>query len=134
MMDKSSGRPAVLDQVAVALSGLCLLHCLALPFAVALLPFLSQFSDDHLHAEMLFVVIPVSVVALGLGFRRHHHRGVVISGIIGLAILTIGGTVAHDTYGLIADRILTVVGSITLAVTHYRNFRLSKHSARSAAQ
>lgn len=134
MMDNSSGRPAVLDQVAVALSGLCLLHCLLLPFAVALLPFLGQFSDDHLHAEMLFVVIPVSVIALTLGFQRHRHRGVVISGIIGLTVLTIGGTIAHSAYGLLADRTLTVIGSITLAVTHYRNFRLSKISARSAAQ
>lgn len=133
-MDNSSGRPRVLDQVAVALSGLCLLHCLLLPFAIAILPFLGQFSDDHLHAEMLVVVIPVSAFALTYGYRRHRHTGVVISGIVGLAILTIGGTIAHSAYGLLADRVLTVIGSITLAITHYRNFRLSKHSIRSTAQ
>ncbi len=133
-MENSSGRPAVLDQVAVALSGLCLLHCLLLPFAVAILPFLSQFSEDHLHAEMLVVVIPVSIIALALGFRRHRHRGVVVSGVIGLVILTIGGTIAHTAYGLLADRILTVIGSITLALTHYQNFRLSRATARSASE
>jgi hypothetical protein len=131
--DNSSGRPAVLDQVAVALSGLCLLHCLLLPFLVAGLPFLAQFSDDHLHAEMLIVVIPISLVALALGYRRHRHMGIVVAGIVGLAVLTIGGTIAHSTYGLLADRTLTVIGSIVLAVTHYRNFRLSRHAARSAA-
>ena len=123
----------MLDQVAVALSGLCLLHCLALPFLVAVLPFLGQFSDDHLHAEMLIVVIPISLVALALGYRRHHHTGIVVAGLIGLAVLTVGGTIAHNTYGLVADRTLTVIGSIVLAVTHYRNFRLSRHAARSAA-
>ncbi len=133
-MENRSGRPAVLDQVAVALSGLCLLHCLLLPFAMAILPFLGQFSDDHLHAEMLVIVIPLSVIALALGFRRHRHRGVVISGIIGLTILTIGGTVAHATYGLLADRALTIIGSITLALTHYRNFHLSRMAARSVAE
>ena len=132
-MDNSSRRPAFLDQVAVALSGLCLLHCLLLPFLVTLLPFLGQFGDDHLHAEMLVVVIPISVLALGLGFRRHRHGGIVAAGIAALAILTIGGTIAHNTFGLAADRALTVIGSITLAVTHYRNFRLSRHAARSAA-
>lgn len=129
-MDNSSRQRAVLDQVAVALSGLCMLHCLLLPFAVAILPFLGQFSDDHLHAEMLIVVVPISVVALAFGFRRHKHAGVVISGAIGLTILTIGGTIAHSAYGLIADRTLTVIGSITLAITHYRNFRLTKTSRR----
>ena len=125
-MDNSSGRRPVLDQVAVALSGLCLIHCLMLPFLVVLVPVLAQFSDEHFHLEMLIVVVPVSLVALALGYRRHGHTGVVIAGLVGLAILTVGGTLAHDAYGLVADRALTVLGSITLAVTHYRNFRLSK--------
>jgi hypothetical protein len=34
---------------------------------------------------------------------------------------------------LLADRALTVIGSITLAVTHYRNFRLTKATPGSAA-
>jgi len=133
-MDNSSGRPAVLDQMALALSGLCLLHCLLLPFAVAILPFLGQFSDDHLHAELLVVVIPVSAVALYLGYRRHSHSGVVVMGLIGLVVLTIGGTIAHNLYGLVADRTLTVIGSVTLAITHYRNFRLSRMAVRLSAK
>jgi hypothetical protein len=132
-MDKASAKRGLLDQLAVTLSGLCLLHCLLLPFIVAVLPFLGQFGDDHLHAEMLIVVLPVSIIALALGYRRHRHTGVVVAGIVGLAILTIGGTIAHSAYGLLADRALTVVGSITLAVTHYRNFRLSKSAPRSAS-
>jgi len=124
-MDNSSARPAILDRLAVVLSGLCLVHCLLLPFAVAILPFLGQFSDDHLHAVMLIVVIPVSVIALAFGFRRHKRAGVVISGAIGLMILAIGGTIAHSALGLAADRTLTVIGSFTLAGAHYFNFHLS---------
>jgi len=134
MMDNSSGRPAVLDQAAVALSGLCLLHCLLLPFIVAVLPFLGEFRDDHLHAEMLLFVIPVSVVALVLGFRRHRHVGIVVSGAIGLVVLTLGGTIVHSAYGLFADRAMTVAGSITLAITHYRNFRYSRAPTCSPAE
>ena len=126
-MDNSSGSSEVLDKVAISLSGLCLVHCLALPLAIVILPFLGQFSDDHLHVQMLIMVIPVSAIALALGFRRHRHVGIVIAGIAGLAIVTIGGTIAHDHYGLFADRLLTIIGSLVLAVTHYRNFRLSRH-------
>lgn len=133
-MENSSGQSSVLDQVAVALSGICLLHCLLLPFAVAVLPFLGQFSDDHLHVEMLVVVVPVSVIALYLGFRRHGHVGIVALGLVGLSLLAVGGTIAHALYGLLADRTLTVAGSLILAVTHYRNFRLSRIDARSAAK
>lgn len=133
-MDNSSGPSEVLDQVAVALSGLCLVHCLALPFAIVILPFLGQFSDDHLHAQMLILVIPVSVIALALGFRRHRHTGIVIAGIAALGVITFGGTVAHEQYGLLADRLLTIVGSLALAVTHFRNFRLSRHVASSTPE
>jgi hypothetical protein len=124
-MDNSSRRSAALDQLAVLLSGLCLLHCLLLPFAMVLLPFLGQFSEDHLHAELLIVVIPVSAAALATGYRKHGLGEVVAWGLGGLLLLIIGGTVAHNVYGLIADRVLTVVGSLILAVTHYRNFRLT---------
>lgn len=133
-MDNSSGRFAVLDRLAVGLSGLCLLHCLLLPFAVTILPFLGQFGDDHLHAEVLLIVVPVSIVALALGFRHHRRGGIIVGGVVGLGILIVGGTIAHDAYGLVADRTLTVIGSLTLAFTHYRNFRLTRMPARSPLQ
>jgi hypothetical protein len=134
MMDNSSGQPEFLDQIAVALSGLCLAHCLLLPLAVVALPFLGQLGDDHLHAELLFVVIPVSIAALWFGYRRHGNLGIVGAGLTGLAILLIGATVAHAQYGLIADRTLTIAGSLLLAVTHFRNFRLARCTVRSAIE
>lgn len=134
MMDDSSGQPEFLDQIAVTLSGLCLAHCLLLPLAVVALPFLGGLGDDHLHAELLFVVVPVSVAALWFGYRRHSNLGIVGAGLAGLAILLIGATVAHAHYGLLADRTLTVVGSLLLAVAHYRNFRQARCSVRSAIE
>lgn len=133
-MDNSSAKPAALDQVALLLSGLCLLHCLLLPLLVVIVPFLGQLGDDHLHAELLLIVVPVSLVALLLGYRRHARRDVIAWGVAGLLTLIVGGTIAHSTYGLLADRSLTVAGSIMLAVTHLRNFRLSRAALASAAQ
>jgi len=121
-MDQNSAKSTRwLDGTAVALSGLCLVHCLALPFIVAGLPFLSGFSEGHLHAQMLIVVLPLSVVALGIGFRRHHNLRVITAGTAGMLLLTIGGTVAHDQFGILADRLLTVAGAITLATAHFYN-------------
>lgn len=123
---KSSG---VLDKTAVVLSGLCLVHCLALPIVLALLPFLNELVSDHLHAQMLGVVVPVSVLAFGIGFRRHRSWYVMAAGALGLVVLIVGGTLAHNRYGLTADRTLTIAGSLLLAVTHFYNSRLSRHRA-----
>lgn len=133
-MDDSSRQRALFDKIAVGLSGLCLLHCLLLPFVVAILPFLGQFDDDHLHAEMLIFVIPVSVIALFVGYRRHGQFNVIVSGIAGLMILAMGAFVVHDLYGPVADRMTTVTGSLVLAYTHYRNFRLAKKDLQSIPQ
>jgi hypothetical protein len=128
MMVNSALKPAAMfDRAAVMLSGLCLLHCLALPFLIMAMPVLSEVSGEHLHAQMLVVAVPVSVIALTIGFRRHANRYVLAFGIIGLLLLVIGGTVAHSYYGVVADRTLTIAGALLLAVTHYFNSRLMRH-------
>ena len=110
-----------LDWAAVGLSGLCLVHCLALPLIVAGVPLLAQFSEGHLHAQMLVVVLPLSIVALGLGFNRHRNTRIVAAGTVGMLTLVIGATVAHSQLGLMADRAFTVVGAFVLAGAHYFN-------------
>jgi hypothetical protein len=120
-----------LDGAAVGLSALCLIHCLALPLLVAGLPFLAQFAEGHLHAQMLIVVLPLSTVALGLGFRHHRNVVIVAAGIVGMAVLTVGATVAHSHWGLAADRSFTIVGALVLATAHfYNSVRTREHKAR----
>ncbi len=110
-----------LDGAAVFLSGLCLLHCLALPLVVAGVPFLAQFADTHLHYQVLIAVIPLSVLALALGYRRHHDWRIVMAGALGMGLLVVGATVAHSQLGIAADRFFTVIGSLVLAAAHFMN-------------
>ena len=112
-----------LDGAAVALSVLCLVHCLALPFIVVGLPFLSQFSDGHLHAQVLVVVLPLSVMALSFGFRRHRDLRIVAAGALGMLLLATGATFAHTQLVLTADRAFTIAGSLILATAHWKNTR-----------
>jgi hypothetical protein len=127
MVNSALKAAAMLDRAAVMLSGLCLLHCLALPFLLVAMPALSELSGGHLHAQMLVVAIPVSAFALMAGFRRHANRYVLIFGMLGMLLLVAGGTLAHSYYGLAADRTLTIAGALVLAVTHYFNSRLVRH-------
>ena len=110
-----------LDGAAVTLSALCLVHCLLLPLVVAGLPFLAQFSEGHLHAQILVVVLPLSSIALALGYRRHRDLRILLGGTLGMGLLVVGATYAHMRLGLTADRLLTIAGSLTLAVAHFFN-------------
>lgn len=126
-MDNSdSKKSAVLDRVAITLSGLCVLHCLALPLLIVSAPFLAQFSEGHLHAQMLVIVLPMSAIALTMGFRRHQSRTIIAWGIVGMLLLVVGGTVMHARFGIVADRLFTICGAIILAVTHWHNSRFGR--------
>ncbi len=115
------------DKAAVILSGLCLVHCLALPVFVAIVPLVSELGGGHLHAQMLVLVIPVSVFAFVLGFRRHGSRTIAGFGVLGMAVLALGGTYVHSHYGIAADRAVTVAGSAILAMAHFFNSRRARH-------
>ena len=111
---------------AVGLSGLCLAHCLALPLLAGALPVLMPFVDGHLHVQMLMFVLPLSAVAIGIGMTRHRNLRVAWSAAIGLILLIIGATVAHEHLGIVADRVFTVSGAIVLAAAHFYNGLLSR--------
>lgn len=127
-MDRSPAESTgLLDRTAIALSGLCVLHCLSMPFVLVLLPLLGQFTEEHFHLQMLAIVAPASTIALGLGYRRHRHPGIPAGGVIGLLLLLVGATWAHSEIGIVADRVITIAGSSILAVAHFYNSRLHKY-------
>jgi hypothetical protein len=115
-----------LDGAAIGLSGLCLLHCLALPFFAGALPLLMPFAESHLHAQMLYFAVPLSAVAIGIGYSRHRNPRVVLAAITGIMLLSVGATVAHGSLGLVADRLFTISGSLVLAAAHLWNGLLSR--------
>ncbi|MBW8734346.1 MAG: MerC domain-containing protein [Asticcacaulis sp.] len=62
-----------LDVASMGLSSLCVVHCLALPFLVAALPFLGIFSQNELvHQILVSIAAPLSALALWRsgGWRR----------------------------------------------------------------
>lgn len=132
-VNSESPHGQVLDRVAIGLSGLCVLHCLALPVILIAAPFLGGFADDHLHAQMLVLVLPISVIALATGFRRHQNRHIIAWAVVGMVLLVLGGTVMHAQFGLVMDRVFTIGGSAVLAVAHWYNARLGRKHARRRA-
>ena len=128
-MTESPSPPAAvvaLDATAVTLSALCLLHCLALPLLVALLPLASAtfVSDERFHRWMLWLVVPTTVLALWTGWRHHRRTAIVLLGTVGVSFI------AFAAYGRVlvdlsetGDTVLTVIGALGLGVAHVWNLR-----------
>ena len=125
-------RTAKLDRIAVQLSGLCLLHCLALPLLIACLPVLGLAEHGHepFHELMLVVVVPLAVVSLGRGFARHRQARVIGCGALGVALLAVAALLVHPHAHIghtvtdeAAERWMTVAGALILAGAHIVNAR-----------
>ena len=82
-------------------------------------------------AAALFV-LPVSIIAFASGFRRHHVKIIIAWGSVGMLLLVFGGTVVHSSFGLVADRTVTVCAALILALAHYFNNRFSQHRVANA--
>lgn len=113
------------DQVAIALSAICIVHCLALPIVVVALPVaaLSLGDSQHFHGLMLWVVVPTSLVGLLLGYRLHQRAGLVALGTLGMVVLGAAATYGHAGWSLALEVVVSVAGSLTLGAAHWLNFR-----------
>jgi uncharacterized membrane protein YccC len=123
------------DRIAIALSTICIVHCLAMPLLVAILPIaaISLGGDAHFHTLMLWLVVPTSVFGFGMGFRVHRRRGIVVAGAVAVAILAAVALWGHATWNPIAEVSVNVAASLVLAGAHWRNFREVRRLHRHAA-
>jgi len=120
------------DQIAIALSAVCIVHCLAVPLLVAALPIaaISFGADAHFHALMLWLVVPTSVVGFGLGFRVHRRARLVVLGLAAVGVLAAAAIWGHRSWPEIAEISVSVAGSLMLAFAHWRNFREVRRAHR----
>lgn len=123
MITKASN--LLLDRFAIGLSALCVLHCLALPLLLVLVPSLASLpvADENFHRFLLYLVLPTSILALLLGCRRHQRWTVLYWGIAGIAVLLVAAFYGHDLFGEPGEKVLTVVGALLVTVGHVLNFR-----------
>lgn len=113
------------DRVAIALSTICIVHCLAMPFLIALLPVTAWAvgRDGHFHALMLWLVVPTSVLGFALGVRVHRRAVIVAMGAVAVAALAAAALRGHETWDPSVEVVVNVTASLVLAAAHWLNFR-----------
>lgn len=116
----------LLDRSAIGLSSLCLVHCLAFPVLIALLPALGSILPRQwwVHPAILATALPLAGWALHRGWRRHRDWRPVALGIAGLSLMVIGLLSGERGWG---ETVFTVIGGLTLAAGHVLNWRLDDH-------
>lgn len=117
---------AVFDASAMALSGLCLAHCLLLPLLASLLPLLGRWSEaEWVHIVFAGIAVPLSGYTLWRAQRRQPLSTAVWAvAFVGLASLLLGALGWPEPT---LETPLTVAGSLLVAATHLRNLQRHPH-------
>jgi hypothetical protein len=116
----SSAKQVGLDRLAMGLSGLCLVHCLASAIFVAMLAsFGGLLLHPAIHETGLVFAIGLGVAALGRGIVEHGFM--MPSAIGGLGLGVMAGSLALPEGG--AGTVYTVIGVAILALGHDLNRR-----------
>jgi hypothetical protein len=109
-----------MDRMAIALSGLCLVHCLATSVVLAVLASAGGLLvAPVIHEIGLTLAIMLGVVALGRGVLEHGFMMPSAVGGLGLGVMSGALTLPHS--GL--ETVYTIVGVAFLALGHDLNRR-----------
>lgn len=116
----------LLDRFAIALSGLCVIHCLLTPLAVVFFPMLIATSGigEGLHWLLLLFILPTSLLALFMGCLHYRDGLALILGLAGLSQLVVVSFLGTEFLGEAGKQFLTIIGSTALILGHIRNRRV----------
>lgn len=126
MVDPASRRSTRFDRLGLSLSGICIVHCLALPVGLALLPLWPAALHLHewLHFVFAIVIVPTTAIAMWYGYRRHGSIGIVSLLGVGLLVVLSALLIGHSTPVLqVTETMVTLAGSSLLILGHWRNWK-----------
>ena len=119
-MFADAARNGAMDRVAIALSGLCLVHCLASAIFVAMLASAGGLIlDPIVHEVGLMLAIGLGVIALGRGIVDHGFMMPSAVGGLGLGVMAGSLMLDHSSY----STIYSILGVSVLALGHDLNRR-----------
>ncbi|MEH3105945.1 MAG: MerC domain-containing protein [Sphingomonas fennica] len=110
-----------LDRAAIALSGLCVVHCVATVLLAAAFATIGGglLFDPHVHEIGLAVALLLAALGLGAGILRHGRLAPVLLGGAGLALMAAGLFVPHGP----GEAIVSILGVTLVALAHHLNGR-----------
>lgn len=120
-----------IDGAAITVSLACMAHCLLVPTLLVAAPWLvpALWADESFHLWAVATAVPLSMLGLGLGYRRHGRRGLLLLATAGLLMMVAGALLVPEAFETPA----TVLGAATVAFAHLRNWLEGRPSTRAHA-
>ena len=113
-------RSGAMDRIAIALSGLCVVHCLASAIFLAMLASAGgMLLNPLIHEVGLVFAIGLGVISLGRGIVEHGFMMPAAVGGLELGVMSGALTLQHDGN----EVVYTIVGVAILALGHDLNRR-----------
>ena len=79
------------DKLSICLSLCCILHCIALPAIILMIPSFASLwiNNEKVHVMLVLFAVPISLFAMAKSLRIHHNYKCISLAIIGLSLLVI---------------------------------------------
>lgn len=114
----------LLDKIGIAVTSLCAIHCLLLPFLLPLLPmFGAEFLANELYEDILLIsTMILGSFALYSGYKRYHNR------LYPFVMLYVGGIIYWQKHfhGETLEPVIIAVGAGLVVLAHIVNMKLCR--------
>ena len=120
-----------LDKLAICGSALCAIHCLLSPVLLLFIPLLntvSLFEEHAFHQLITSLLVPISALALLIGYWRHQNYIVSFLGGLVLVMLVVLVIFGHDYLSELGEIISLLVLTTGLIGIHIRNYSLCRNN------
>jgi hypothetical protein len=113
-------RNGTIDRLAIGLSGLCFVHCIASAVAVAVLASAGTFLLDPIFHEVgMTIAFVLGVIGLGRGIMTHGFMLPASVGGLGLGVMAGSLYIGHENGGTL----YSIIGVLIVALGHDLNRR-----------
>jgi hypothetical protein len=113
-------RDGLIDRLAIGLSGLCFVHCIASAVAIAVLASAGTFLLDPIFHEVgMSIAFVLGLLGLGRGILKHGFMLPASIGGLGLGIMAGSLYIGHENGGTL----YSIIGVLILALGHDLNRR-----------
>ena len=96
-MDITQVKKQFSDKLSICLSLCCILHCIALPGIILMIPSFASLwiNNEKVHVILVLFAVPISLFAMAKSLRIHHNYKCISLATIGLSLL-VGAIFMHD--------------------------------------
>jgi hypothetical protein len=116
-----------LDRFGALASGLCAVHCAAVPVALSLASGLQLgfLQDERVEWLLISTAALVGLISLASGYRQHRQPAALRTMTAGLSLLVAGRIFHSSSHSFSIGTAASVAGGVTVAAAHLWNVRLA---------